>query len=572
MIGEAIDKLICLFSPAAGLERMRLRASVQSFITSENSQGGYEAGKRNRLTKGRGGRQQNENAIPRSQVAQMRWSSWDLFRNNPHCRKICRSLNAKVIGTCPHPQSQAVHSDGTPNVEFRDRAQALFTAFAVDCDYRGKPGFGGQNLGDLLKTGFRGVILGGEVLIQFRDTQRQKWARIPDPKNTLPPLKLQLIHAERFDETVNTWGEAKNPVFYGIELDENEHRVAYHILDKHPSDPLRNSTKFGSKRLDAKDIVHLFASDDIDQMRGTPWLSAALLKMRDTNDYESNELMAAAMSACVVMGYRRSSGQSKFGVSQPENWDLNDANGNPITGVSPGMFLDLGQTGELDMINPSRPNVNADAFIQHMLRSEAASVPGTKGSTLTLDYRNSSFSSERSADNDTWPEIEDVQDWFYTNACQPIYNRLITAGIQSGWFDGVLTAQEFAANQANYLAADWQGPVARSINPVQDAVAAKERISGGVSSPQRECRKIGVNCWDVLKEIAEFQQKAQDLGVSEDIANQILGIEQRDLGPDDATATTDKPKPKPAKKPAKTDKSARNAYLMNLAREEGATA
>jgi capsid protein len=230
------------------------------------------------------------------------------------------------------------------------------------------------------------------------------------------------------------------------------------------------------------------------------------------------------------------------------------------------MLLDLGRNGELQMMNPQRPNSNADQFIAHMLRSEAAAVPGIKGSTLTMDYRNSSFSSERSADNDTWPEIEGVQDWFYSNLCQPIYSRLVKAGIESGWFEGVVTAQEFAANQANFLAACWQGPVARSINPVQDAVAAKERISGGLSSPQRECRKLGVNCWDVLKEFAEFQQKAKELGVSEDLANQILGIEQRDLGPDDATATTDKPKPK--QKPAKTDKSARNAYLLNLAAQE----
>ena len=38
---------------------------------------------------------------------------------------------------------------------------------------------------------------------------------------------------------------------------------------------------------------------------------------------------------------------------------------------------------------------NAEAWIQHMLRSTAAGTPGTKSSTVTGDFRRSSFSSER---------------------------------------------------------------------------------------------------------------------------------------------------------------------------------
>lgn len=522
MIGEAIDRFIGIFAPAVAARRIHARATMQQMQSYTSGLSGYQAGKINRLTKNWQAGNGNENAQPRADISRLRALSWDLYRNNSQAKKICRSLESKVIGRGLKPQSQAVFADGKPNVSFRTRAHDLWRALHERLDYRGRPGCGGQDFTELSKTALRSVILGGEVLYRFRNESQ--------PADKLPPLSIQLVHADRLsDIPINA--ENNNVIFYGVELDPNDRRAAYHIWRYHPTDPrVLTATVSDVVRVPAADIGHLYIAEDVDQIRGTPWFSAALLKMRDTSDYEYNELKAAAVAACVVLGYRRSSGQSEFGLTTGDSDDMTDADGNKVTHIQPGMIVDLGRNGEMQSFNPARPTSNASEFIAHMLRSQATAVPGMKGSTLTGDFRNASFSSERSADNDVWPELEGLQDWFAGSFCQPIYERVILAAVQSGWFDGVdgFDLADFQQRKDDYLRCAWQGPVARSINPVDDAEAARKRIQNGISSPQREAALIGRNWQEIVMEIAEYIEFASSHDLPESIVSQTLGIDQQD--------------------------------------------
>lgn len=524
MIGQALDKLISVISPTWGLRRVSARATLQGItaLTGGNAAGGYQASKLNRFTKSARSGTLDENSQPRADITNLRTASWQLFRNNPQAKKICRTLGAKVIGLGMQPQSEAKLPDGTTDIQFRNLSRTLWSSVQELLDYRGRPGRGGQHASDLAKTALRGVILGGEVLFRIR-------SRTPEPgqDSTLPNVSIQLIHADRLLDQPVSPIPAGNSYFAGIELDANEQRVAYHVSRFHPGDP-RAATSQTGYAIPAKDICHIYISEDIDQLRGVPWFSAALLKMRDTGDYEYNELKAAAVAACVVLGYRRSSGQTQFGVNQPDDWDLTDADGNKLTAMQPGMLLDLGRNGEIQGFNPQRPNANAGEFIAHMLRSQATAVPGVKGTTLTGDYRNSSFSSERSADNDIWPEIEELQAWFSRCFYQPIYEAVLTSAVVNGWFGGVLDTQDFLLNRANYVSATWQGPVSRSINPVDDAKASRERIRNGQSSPQIEAALLGRNWQEIVLQVADYIDFCEDSDIPESVVAQTLGIDQQD--------------------------------------------
>lgn len=538
MIGSALDRLIAVFAPGLGLKRTQTRATLDQINALSGGKGGYDAAKLNRLTKGRRGSSQTENDIPRGQMAVLRNQAWDLYRNNPTARKIVRTLEAKVIGRGLTPNSQAKKS-GEAFTKFRDRARELWEAMDGRIDWRGRPGNGGQCFVDLSKAALRGTMLGGEVLTRFR---------VANPEKTkLPPLRLQHIHACRLDESLDG-----DNIFSGIELDKEARRVAYHILDHHPAD---KSATIKSRKIKAADIVHLFKQEDIDQIRGTPWFAAAMLTMRDTGDYEHTEMVAANMAACVVMGYRLAPGQEQFGPTPSNTNDLTDADGNTITHMQPGMMVNMGAGGELQGFDPGRPNAAIGEFIGHMMRKQAAAVPGVKGSTLTMDYRRSSFASEKSADNDIWPEIEDLQDWFAQNFCQPIYERLVTEAVASGWFDGVVTAEEFSANREQLLKTRWQGPVARSINPTDDAEAAMTRVRNGTSTPQREAALLGRNWQELLIETKEYIDFATVLEIPQDVISQHLGIEQEDEAKDEADP--DAPDEPDDDTPPKADRKAR---------------
>lgn len=500
------------------------RASLQQVMGYSNGgQGGYQAAKSTRFNKFRKASNRDENGQPRGDITNLRKLSWELWRNNPHARKICRSLESKVIGKGMNPQSQATRADGTPHIEFRQAATTIWNKMQYNLDYRGKPGLGGQRIGDLARTALRTTILGGEVLVRITHTGQDSY---------LPKTQIRLIHPDRLCDQQAIPSTALPPerFYYGIEFDENERRSAYHLYKYHPSDPRAISTQ-PIVRVPAREIIHVYVGEDVDQLRGTPWFSAALSKMQDTADYEYNELKAAAVAACVVLGYRRSTGQTGFGLQNPDDWDLTDADGNKLTSMQPGMIVDLGRNGDLVPFNPMRPNSQAGEFIQHLIRSQSVSVPGTKSSTLTADYRNSSFSSERSAENDVWPELECLQEWFSSCFYQRIYEDIMIEAVATGLIStyGVqVDIEDFVQRKDEYLCATWQGPVSRSINPTDDAKAARERIRNAQSSPQIEASALGRDWQAIVRDIAEFTEYCYDLGLPESYIAQALGIDQDD--------------------------------------------
>lgn len=489
MIARILDAAISAISPAWGVKRAAARVSLQQLSKYGGSSGGYAAGKVNRLNISNISTA-NENSVPRAQVSLLRQRSWDLYRNNPHCRKIVRSIRSKVIGRGMSPQSQAMNEQGQVDTAFRKRAKEVWERAIQSIDAKGLPGRGGQTLHEIARTALQSVVLSGEALVKYRT----------DGKYV--PFSVQLVDAGRLDAT-----KQSDRIYYGIELDAEDRRVKYHVLQTSLSTVTQ--TSLASVEVPAEQMLHIYLTDDIDQLRGTPWLAACIDKSRDIGDYEYNELKAAAMSACVVLGYRRSSGQNSFGL-QADNWDLADSDGNKITNISPGMLMDLGNSGEIQGFNPQRPNANAAEFLNYQLRSVAAGMPGVKPSTVTGDYRNASFSSEKAADNDTWPEVEELQDWFAASFYQPIYEQIITAAVIAGKFDDVpgFALQDFTDRRANYLACAWRGPIQRSINPVDDVKAAMMRVHAGLSSPQREGAQIGANWQEVQQEMDEWLQSA----------------------------------------------------------------
>jgi len=527
MLGRMIDSMASAISPSWYANRLAHRQyaeGIKAASSDHNSMRkmlggghvGYEAGKSDRL-KGRVTGSPHENDVPREQIDRLRWRAWNLYRNCPQAKKMSRTLGAKVVGRGMSPQPQATGVRGNPHIAFRKRAREVWAEFVKECDYRGKPGSSGQHFTPLSKTALRAAIFSGGTLFRMHElTAAEQRA-----KALFLPLQIQLIHVDRLD------AEKHGGKFWnGLELDSEGRVVAYHVLKSRVNDQydLGNT----SERVEAKFMKHLYAADDIDQLSGTPWVGAALLTMDDRRNYEYSELTAAEMAACFVVGYRRSAGKTGgIGLNNSSgDRDLMDAHGNPLTNLQTGMVLDLGRTGELQMINPTRPNSNAEGFLNHFIRSEAVSMPGVKTSTLTGDYRQSSFSSERSADNDAWPEIEELQDWFASGFCQPIYEAVIDAAVLSGLFDDVarFTVAEYKLRRRDYLNTNWQGPVARSINPKDDATAGSLRVAASTSSPQREAGQSGRDWREILQEKQEFIEQCEELGLPESIWKEALGI------------------------------------------------
>jgi lambda family phage portal protein len=557
VIGNLLDSLIGVMFPGAALRNTQRRVERQQVLAAAgrhqsmekmlgSNQGPYEAGNVNRTNRRNSAARITENEAPRENIYNLRGRAWLQFRNNPQARKTVRTLQSKVIGKSLTPRSQATTRAGEPFTEFRDRVVELWKLIDSQIDYRGAPARGGQSMVGLHRTALQAAILSGGCLYRLRRVSRAQQRR----GQLTIPLQLQLINIDRLDGRTHD----SDSNFYGIEVDADGRRAAYHILDRRVADARGGITNGGSVRVpvtfaggDRLQIGHLFLEDDIDQLDGTPWGAAAMARATIRNGYEISEAESAEAAACIGFGYRRSSGQSQLGLANPNalSDSLTDPAGNPITHLQPKMVIDLGATGDIVPFNPGRPNPTAAEFIRHLISSEAVAVPGVKSSSLTGDYRQSSFSSERSADNDTWTEIDQLQEWFYAGFTTPIYREVVIEAVEAGFFDDVpgFSPADFESRRVEYLGVEWQGPVAKSINPKDDAAAARSRIRNGQSSPQIEAAAAGQNFLGILDQFSEVIEEAERRNLPDDVWRQMLGMDQQDAEQDQSDG--DDPPPAP---------------------------
>lgn len=487
---------------------------------------GYDAAARNRLTKFSTGGDVTENTLPREQIERLVFFSWQMFRNVPHAGKIVRSLESKIVGAGNEPQSLATIG-GQPADDFRERAEALWKAISGRIDVRGTPGKGGQSLEMIQRALVRNTVLSGEAFLKFVQPSDEQVEELDLPI----PLQIQMVQPGRLMDDVT----GNDRVFRGVEFDGNGRRIAYHLYDFTPAGLTRLAA---APPVPVSQMLHLYLSNDVDQIRGTPWFHAILKKMNNVGDYEEYEMTAAKMAACVMMAIKRSSGTKEpWGAKPGGGQDSQDSDGNQLSFLQAGAIVDVGLDGSIDAFDPQRPNTQAVEFLNHCGRSEAAGVPGMKASTITQDFRGSSFASERSSDNDTWPEILALQNWFNKSINQPLYDRIIQDGITAGWFTGVVSDGEFKENKDQLLQAQWSVPVQQAINPKDDVVAAVMRIAAGLSTPQIEAAKLGRNWDDILAAFKTFIARAKDdHDIPQALIDSFLGIQNNGINVENQTA------------------------------------
>lgn len=514
-----IDRLVEYISPESALRRKAAREILRS----------YDGGKLDRRTQAWNVQAEPGDTHNYAEVSRLRARSWDLYRNNHHARKLVNTIISQVIGRGITPESQATNPDGTPDEEFRAQANQVWRDWTWYADASGAPGRGGQVFAGLCHTALRETILSGETLVEFVHLTKRAQNRRQSPI----PLSLNVIQAERLAETEFGFSTSKatpgNRIFRGIEVNDRDERVAYWLYDEHPNDSKWWTERYSAYPYSADNFIHLYAHDRANQMRGVPWFAPIVMSIRDVGDLQQNELLASALRACIAIAIRRNNPGNNGGLLGPTGSDTTDANGNLLTRLQPGMMAKLGPGEEFVSGNLERPNVNVESFATHMTRGVSTGVPGVKSSTLTADYRNSSFSSERSADNDTWREVEIIQDWFANQFLQPIYDEVIEAAVSRGLIGN---AEGYWMSPDNYTAATWQGPVQKSINPVDDATADSLMVKGGLDSLQNRISARGGNWREVLRSMSEVYSFAEQQGIPKDVVDKIYGTVEIKPSPD----------------------------------------
>lgn len=504
-----LDNIIETISPSWGLKRRFAREAL--------STRGYDAGKLNRVTQGWKPISEPGDPVNWEEVTRLRDRSWDLYRNNPQARKLVNSICSKVLPL--HPQPQSVDITGKTADKFREESVKHWQNWLKYASASGTPGMGGWHGTELFRIALRMLICSGEVLIHKRYLTRAEMIRRGSPA----PLVLELVSAERMADAMfpeNAVGSG-NQIFRGVEVTPEGYRAAYWLYDEHVNTPYPLTSDLTPKRYPAEDFIHLYMADQYGQYRGVPWLSAVMMPIRNIDDLDENELLASVLRSCVIGGIRRINQAAAGGFAGPANSNDTDGYGNSFRRFQPGSIMELREGEDMIANNMGGPNINVPEFGDAMTRKVATGMPGVKSSTLTGDYRNASFSSEKAADNDNWPEVFAIQKMIANHFLQPVWEQLTDDAVVTGTIE---EPGDYQVDPDMYLACNWQGPVPKSINPKDDAEADILSMRNGFESLQSIASRRGSNWREVLNDMAEVYEYAGQKSLNESFINTLYGV------------------------------------------------
>lgn len=451
----------------------------------------FDAAQFNRLTASWVSAERSINTELRADLDALRRRSRDLSKNSPLGRKFLQMVANNVAG----PKGfnlQARATDGTkPDTLANNAIEAAYADWSKPrhCDVAGRLSFR-----QMTRAVARAVARDGEALVRMRQGADNPYG-----------FAVQFLDSERLDTTLNREASAGKPqIIMGVEMNEDGRPLAYWLI----TSPIGSNPAARQRaRIPADEILHIFITDDPEQVRGIPWMHAVMLATNDLKGYNHAAIVAARIGAS-KMGFFTSPDGDPTPVSDGE-----DSAGMPFTEADPGQFGMLPPGYDFKSFDPDYPHANYAAFVKEHKR-DIASGMGVAYNALANDLEGVNFSSIRSGtleERDGWMM---AQDEIIEMFCEPIY---------SAWLDSALLAGAIlmpngsalpASKRQKFMAHEFQGRRWQWVDPLKDINASVVAIENGLASPYTIAAQQGLDAEDVLDDIARFQAAAKARNVT----------------------------------------------------------
>jgi lambda family phage portal protein len=294
---------------------------------------------------------------------------------------------------------------------------------------------------------------------------------------------LEFIDVDMLDETFNDPQHKGGPVRLGIQYNEFDRPIFFHLLNQHPN---ALSVDFKPARRDAvsaEEIIHGYVPHRAAQGRGYPWTAQSLKRLKMLSGYEMTELIASRVGAS-KMGWYVEPESDDYAGDDLEGWD-------PITEAEPGTFDRLPAGTEFKSWDPEHPVSAYEPFVLAVLRG-ASSGLGVSYVGLSNDLRGVSYSSIRQGSLDERDYFRTLQTWLIQHFIDTVHRN---------WLEMALTVQAVPlplGKLAKFNAPVWRPRGWSWIDPLKEVNAAVKAIEKRLRSLQSVVGESGVDVEDIL--------------------------------------------------------------------------
>jgi lambda family phage portal protein len=274
---------------------------------------GFAAGDVSRLTASMAAEVEFINTTLRYQLRRLRARSRQAGQNNPFARRFFNMVVNNVAGPTPFAlQAKVRFKNNKLDTSANSKIEAEWDLWSKKgaCELSGR--FSWNAVQRLL---VRTLAVDGELLVRrYRGAEFGRHG-----------YQLQLIDVDRLDDLKNEALSNGGAIHMGVEVDAQSRPVAYHILKRKPSNWNTNPMLRESERILAEDILHVFIPESAEQVRGVPWIYAALLNLVHLGAFEEAAVIAARVGASQMGVIQSPDGGKTLADSQ----QTDESSGNP---------------------------------------------------------------------------------------------------------------------------------------------------------------------------------------------------------------------------------------------------
>lgn len=492
---------------AVGLQRADARPLTRPRAAWDGAQGGRLMGSWNTATL-------SANQEVEIGLRTLRARARDLARNNPWVAGVVREIATQVLGPegirlVPQIRTRAGGLAKATNVEL-SRAWAEWSL----PEHASADGIDAWV--DLQRLAVETIAVDGECFVR----------QVRGADNAFG-YALQLLDADLVDDTfTRRAAPGRREVRMGVEVDGFGKPVAYHVFDRHPSEP-------GAKRLPepipASEILHLFIRRRPGQVRGLTWFAPVVADLHMLDGYEWSAVVAAR-AAAAKMGFIVNKSPEAIAEYESEVERRREA-GEDVDlqrmDATPGVIDELNPGQEFQAFDPAYPSTAYGEFVSAILRGIARGL-GVSYMTLTGDLSSANYSSLREGrirEVDTWRTL---QGWLVRRLHQPVYRS---------WLSYALLTPALRVDSrlaADYTDVSWKPRGWQWVDPAKDATANERKLKLGLTSRTRLAAEEGLDYEEIVDELRAEQEYADAENVDVD------GIDAR---ASDAAAMAAAPRP-----------------------------
>lgn len=416
--------------------------------------------------------------------------SRDAVRKNPYADHAASVIETNAVGTGIKPQFR------TPDDGLNKELAALWLDWTDEADADARLDWYG-----LQALGVRSMFEAGEVFGRFR-------VRRPGEMNTVP-LQVQLLESEFCPLNENRSVPGRD-IRNGIEFDVLGRRTAYWMYRQHPNDwaVVGGFSDGTTHPVPASEVMHVYEVRRPGAIRGEPWLTRALVKLRDLDGFDDATLVRAKVSQ-LVAGFITSPSPDETGWEGDDDTAHPDAEGNADVTWEPGTMAKLGPGEEVSFSTPAEVGSTYDPFMRQQLRAVAVATR-VLYEQLTGDYSQVNDRTFRASVNEFRRSIEALQhNVLVFQLCRPVIERWLDLAVTSG----LIRVPSIFRPRDLYRVA-WLAPRWPYIHPVQDVQADEAEVRAGFASRSQKVSERGYDAEELDRQNAEDNARADDLGVA----------------------------------------------------------